>query len=448
MRLRSSIIGLFLLFFVVQLQAQSGLADSIQRIHLWLHQYVKTSAEGSSWPVIPGESSGRIGLDLYSGIPGIVLFYLEAHHATNKAEYLEEAKNGANFLLARLPEQLSEMDTQGKTGLFSGICGVGFTLQEVYKATKDKKYNEGFQRVLKLLLNAADTRGETTHWGYVTDIIAGNSGIGLFLLYAYRETKNFTYLELAANTCNWLINAAQRINTEQWKWRMWPGAERTMPNFSHGTAGVAYFAAEVFAILEEGRYLRVALNGARYLQTLKNAEGLIPHHEEGDGKQLFYYGYCHGPVGTARLYYVLYNSYKKERKTWEKPWEAAINTLLKSPIPQERTPGFWNNVSQCCGNAGVAEFFLTLYQMEGKKKYRNYAWLHTQDLLKRATSDAQGLRWIQAENRTEPEAVAAQTGYMQGAAGIGILLCHWLELEQGKKQLIRLPDEPYGKEAK
>ena len=86
--------------------------------------------------------------------------------------------------------------------------------------------------------------------------------------------------------------------------------------------------------------------------------------------------------------------------------------------------------------------------MEGKKKYRNYAWLHTQDLLKRATSDAQGLRWIQAENRTEPEAVAAQTGYMQGATGIGILLCHWLELEQGKKQLIRLPDEPYGKEAK
>jgi len=70
------------------------------------------------------------------------------------------------------------------------------------------------------------------------------------------------------------------------------------------------------------------------------------------------------------------------------------------------------------------------------------------DLLKRATSDAQGLRWIQAENRTEPEALAAQTGYMQGAAGIGILLCHWLELEQGKKQLIRLPDEPYGKEPK
>jgi len=443
MRLCSSIIGLFLLVSSFPLCAQSGLADSIQRIHQWLHQHVKTSAEGSAWPVIPGDNSGRIGLDLYSGVPGIVLFYLEAHHATGRAEYLEEAKNGANLLLSRLPDQLSGIDVQGITGLFSGISGVGFVLRETYKVSKDEKYNEGFQRSLKLLLGTADTRGEITHWGYVTDIVAGNAGIGLFLLYAYRETKNFTYLELAANTCNWLITNAQRVNTEQWKWRMWPGADKTMPNFAHGTAGVAYFAAEVFAILEEGRYLRTAMNGARYLQTLKNAEGLIPYQEEGEGKQIFEYGYGHGPVGTARLYYVIFNSYKKERKTWQKAWDAAITTLLKSPIPQERTPGFWNNVSQCNGNAGIADFFLTLYRIEGKKKYKDYAWLHTQDLLKRATSDAQGLRWVQAENRSEPEELVAQSGYMQGAAGVGILFCHWLELEQGKKQLIRLPDEPY-----
>ena len=443
MRLRSSIIGLSLLFLCLGVQAQSGLADSIQRIHVWLSSHVKTTPEGSSWPLVPEEGSGRIGLDLYSGIPGIVLFYLEAHHATGRPEYLAAAQSGADFLLSCMPNQLSAADPQGMTGLFSGICGAGFVLREVYKVSKDARYEEGFQRTLKLMLNAADTRGEITHWGQINDIISGNAGIGLFLLYAYRETKNFTYLEMAANTCNWLITNAKRVNAEQWKWIMWPGAPTTMPNFSHGTAGVAYFAAEVFAILEEGRYLRTALNGARYLQTLKNTDGLIPHHEEGDGKQLFYYGYCHGPVGTARLYYVLFNSYKKDRKIWKKAWGESINTLLKSPIPQQRTPGFWNNVSQCCGNAGVAEFFLTLYRMEGKKKYKAYAWLHTQDLLKRATADVQGLRWIQAENRSQPEATTAQSGYMQGAAGIGILFCHWLELEQGKKQLIRFPDDPY-----
>lgn len=443
MRLRSSIIGISLLFLTLNASAQSGMADSIQRIHLWLSKHVKTSPEGNTWPVAPESNSGRISLDLYSGIPGIVLFYLEAYHATNQPEYLTAAKGGGDFLLSKMPSQLSEYDTQGMAGLFSGISGVGFTLRELYKISKDERYNDGFQRCLKLLTNAADSRGEITHWGLINDIISGNAGIGLFLLYAYRETKNFTYLEMAANTCNWLVASGQRISADQWKWRMGPGIEKTMPNFTHGTAGIAYFAAEVFAILEEGRYLRTALNGARYLQTLKNPEGLIPHHEEGDGKKLFYYGYCHGPVGTARLYYVLYNAYKKDRKTWEKAWKAAVITLLESPIPQQRLPGFWNNVSQCCGNAGVAEFFLTLYRMEGKKKYKDYAWLHTQDLLNRASSDANGLRWIQAENRSEPDNLSAQTGYMQGAAGIGILFCHWLELEQGKTQLIHFPDEPY-----
>jgi lantibiotic modifying enzyme len=326
--------------------------------------------------------------------------------------------------------------------LYSGICGVAFTLRETYKASKDERYNEGFERCLKLLLNNAETRGEITHWGQVTDIISGNAGIGLFLLYAYRETKNFTWLELAANVGNWLSISAVRVNAEQSKWRMWPGFERTMPNFSHGTAGVAFFQAEVFKILEEGRYLRSALNGARYLQTLKTPEGLICHHEEGEGRQLFYYGYCHGPVGTARLYYSL-QAYKKQRKIWQKAWQEAIDALLKSPIPKQRTPGFWNNVSQCCGNAGVAEFFITLFKKEKKKKYRDYAWVHTQDLLMRASSDAQGLRWVQAENRSQPNNLHPQTGYMQGAAGIGILLCHWVELEQGKKQLIRFPDDPF-----
>jgi lantibiotic modifying enzyme len=423
--------------------AQSGLADSIQRIHLWLNKHVQRTPEGHIWPVAPGVATPQIQYDLYGGSAGVVLFYLEAHHATGRGEYLEEAKKGADFLLNHLPKELSESDAQEKTGLYTGISGVAFVLREVFKACKEPKYDEGFQRCLRMLIQSADTKGEITHWGYVTDIISGNAGIGLFLLYAYRETKNFTYLEMAANTANWLIVSAQRISTEQFKWRMAPGFARTMPNFSHGTAGVAYFCAEVFSILEEGRYLRAALNGANYLQTLKTPTGLIPHHEEGDGKELFYYGYCHGPVGTARLYYVLFNTYKKQRKTWEKAWDAAITTLLKSPIPQERTPGFWNNVSQCCGNAGVAEFFLSLYHQEGKKKYKDYAWVHTQDLLKRASSDAEGLRWVQAENRSQPNNLAAQTGYMQGAAGIGILLCHWLELEQGKKQLIHLPDEPY-----
>jgi hypothetical protein len=64
-------------------------------------------------------------------------------------------------------------------------------------------------------------------------------------------------------------------------------------------------------------------------------------------------------------------------------------------------------------------------------------------LLQKATRDASGLRWIQAEHRVRPELLIAQTGYMQGAAGIGMLLLHLDAFEQKKRASIVFPDSPF-----
>ena len=53
------------------------------------------------------------------------------------------------------------------------------------------------------------------------------------------------------------------------------------------------------------------------------------------------------------------------------------------------------------------------------------------------------MRWVQAEHRVRPELLVAQTGYMQGAAGIGIWLLHLDAFDRGKKSWIRLPDSPF-----
>ena len=56
-----------------------------------------------------------------------------------------------------------------------------------------------------------------------------------------------------------------------------------------------------------------------------------------------------------------------------------------------------------------------------------------------AERDGAAARWPQAENRVRPEQVAAQTGYMQGAAGIGRM---FLELRAARdgRALSGLPD--------
>jgi hypothetical protein len=67
----------------------------------------------------------------------------------------------------------------------------------------------------------------------------------------------------------------------------------------------------------------------------------------------------------------------------------------------------------------------------------------TADLLARATRDNRGTRWVQAEHRVRPEQLIAQTGYMQGAAGVGMWLLR-LDAQQRKRApLVRFPDSPW-----
>lgn len=94
--------------------------------------------------------------------------------------------------------------------------------------------------------------------------------------------------------------------------------------------------------------------------------------------------------------------------------------------------------------AGVAEFFLELHRVTKDADYLAFARRVTRQLLSKATRDAQGTRWVHAENRREPPNVVAQTGWMQGAAGIGAWLLRLDAFERGATTpLMRLPDSPF-----
>ena len=425
---------------------------------------IKTEA-GLTWPADPADPKS-VSNGLYSGAPGVVLFLLELHHATGKREYLDQARAGADALLAALPHEK-------QPGLYTGIAGIGFTLGEVYRATKDPKYLQGVDDAVRRVIDLRSRdEGAELHWGPVTDIISGSAGIGLFLLHAYE--MRIPLGPMAASMATSVADGLIKLGIPEHgglKWQMAPNSPRMMPNFSHGTAGVAYFLARASeeAPMEtvsgspmpyerslKKKYLDATLAGAKYLQAIAKTEGnicLIPHNQP-DGLDMYYLGWCHGPVGTARLWYQL------AKATGDKQWltwvDRSANAILKSGIPEKRTPGFWNNVSQCCGSAGVAQFFLDLHNAGAKNQragskdpaYKDPAYLAfakkmTDDLLARGTRDEKGLRWVQAEHRVRPELLIAQTGYMQGAAGIGMWLLRLDAAEQKRKPFVRFPDTPF-----
>ena len=162
-------------------------------------------------------------------------------------------------------------------------------------------------------------------------------------------------------------------------------------------------------------------------------------HSEGN-EQLFYLSWCHGPSGTARLFHRLG---EVTRDRGFSGFADQLNAATRDMKVPERSPGFWNNISQCCGNCGVVEHFVAMHDRTGDTRHLEYAKVMADDVVARATADGDGMKWIQAEHRVRPELLVAQTGLMQGAAGVGLAMLHLDGATKGRGPFVVLPDSPY-----
>jgi hypothetical protein len=411
----------------------------------WIHTARVESPQGVVWLQGPERPEGlSSSSDLYSGGAGVVLFLLEMARATGDPTHQKEALRGADALIRGLP--LATDPSLAEDGLYTGVAGIGFALEQAYRDTGNAAYRKGADRCRDLIHAAARPAGAGVEWGEITDIIAGGAGTGLYLIHRAQAADDPASLELAARAGRRLVEQGIR-ESGGLKWRMASSYDRLMPNFSHGTAGVSYFLATLYLATKRQEFLDAALAGARYLKSVADTSGggcLIFHSEPG-GKDLYYLGWCHGPVGTARLWRQLARA--TGDVSWNKWMTLGARSIQASGIPEKRTPGFWNNAGQCCGLAGVGGFFLDLHQMRGDTAALAYARRVGEDLLRHGTAVSTpagpGLKWIHAEHRAKPDYTYAQTGYMQGAAGIGMLFLQLDAAEKGREWSFRLPDSPF-----
>jgi lantibiotic modifying enzyme len=206
---------------------------------------------------------------------------------------------------------------------------------------------------------------------------------------------------------------------------------------------VGYFLATLHQATGDRAFLDGALAGAKYLEAAANTDGggfKVFHHEPG-GENLYYLSWCHGPAGTSRLFYRLSEVTHDER--WRDLIRRAARATVDMGVPERQSPGYWNNISQCCGNAGVGEYFIALQRTMADPMYAEMIQRVAANTLQRATAEGDGLKWMQAENRVSPEEVVAQTGYMQGASGVGSLYLHIEAAAQGRRPAIVWPDNPF-----
>ncbi|MFC1513421.1 lanthionine synthetase LanC family protein [candidate division KSB1 bacterium] len=404
------------------------------------------------WPSQP-DTMSRGETTLYHGVPGGALFYLELYKATGKDEYRITAEKAAEWLISKAhhndagyywSDYVYRGTAVSNPGLYTGTAGVGSVFLEFSRYLNMDKYYLYARGAVDHLAESILSKSPEDAWNNSYDIISGSAGTGLFMIRAYNEFSNPEYLAAAKKAGDILIEAAIADEPGK-KWTAGKGqTQRIYPNFSHGTAGSAYFLAALYSVTEENRYLNSALEGAEWLIEHEEDHGVDGHawyHHEPDGKDLYYVGWCHGPGGTARLFYQLYTATGDEK--WINLVRESAEWLMSCGLGEKPLEGYWN-VSVCCGDAGIADFYADIYHVTGEEEYLNWAVSITEELIKKSTPGNPGLKWVQAENRTRPAEVFAQTGFSQGSAGIGLLMLKMYNLSSDNTfPVLTMPDSPF-----
>lgn len=291
----------------------------------------------------------------------------------------------------------------------------------------------------------------------LTDVVLGSAGISMAAVWAGGEGAPAV---VAAGAQAMLDTADERPTGLDWPMQVGvPRSERArMPNYSHGTAGVAAALAIAGEHLGRTDVVDAAVRGAEHLVAIADLTDdgfLLPTMDPHRNPDVlpFTFTWCHGPTGTSHLFSALAQAgVETVRDVPVAEWRRrCLHSVMTSGIPERLRPGFWDNDGRCCGTAGVGDAFLDAAQWahdagaaDDAARYLAFARRLGDALLERAVRDDDGLAcWRFIEHRKDPPLLDARVGWMQGALGIGTYLLRLARvLEQGlDARVVDRPDQ-------
>jgi lantibiotic modifying enzyme len=391
----------------------------------WVTDAAVTMDGGAIWPRsrVPG---APLSDDLYAGtagvlaalaearLSGIAEFDVHAEAAAGRLRSLSAPDSWAGFIAE--PDDSDAMPECPDFGLYTGLSGCATALH-IWASVS--AYREAGAAARSLMNSIADVAATGQPVSTSPDLLSGEAGV----LLAVVDIGGGDHARRAASIiADRIVAGARWVGGEP----DWPRATDNSvftPNFSHGAAGIGYALAAASAALDRPDLLDVALAAGRRLVRLgTRPDGTlaVPYsvqqpQETPDAPVS--YGWCHGPTGTLRLFEVL--DLLRPGQGWSQRARASRRSVRASGLPERLYPGFWDNLGQCCGTAGVGEMALDRYQETSDPRWLEWATTLAADVLDRSVSDRDGTRWSHTEHRRAPSGLEPEVGWMQGAAGIG-----------------------------
>lgn len=410
----------------------------------WVANSAVNSEGGVAWPGIAGGGQPTAD-DVYSGTAGVLLALSEAR-LSGIDEFDATASLAASRLqhLAACPTFLdpaADPGQPGDSGLYSGQAGYCSALRCWAQASGDAHSAAAASELTRHLASWSQISGAGAPFSRYRDLLLGEAGVLISLLDESSTEANAA----AALIANRLVGAA-RPEGSGLDWYAHDDFTYYMPNFSHGCAGISYALARAGHELNRPDLLDVATAGAtRLLDLGARSDGslLVPHSVPTRNPDFpFSYGWCHGPTGTLRLFSLL--DQLLPGAGWDAHVRGCRQAVLRSGLPARLRPGFWDNLGQCCGTAGVGEMALDAYQETADVQWLDWADELSRDVLARAISDDTGTRWSNTEHTVSPPDLPPHCGWMQGTAGIAGWLLRLARVHDQGVESPRLdrPDRP------
>lgn len=352
-----------------------GLGDA-RAIGNLLAELALPGIEGTTWvrPTIGDDGATRLeplGLDLYDGLPGVVLFLAQLGDT-------DLARAGTVELLASLE------GAELSAGAWGGAAGVAYVLDHLARAWRDAELAAASLRVLEQALTKLGPDDPTC-------MVSGAAGLALVASRIARLDED--------GPARRVMNVARRTIednvTSSAGEPCWPAAEhhgRTVGGVAHGLAGIAWALGPRSVT---GRRVR-RTEGRRFRAALTPATA--PDHPEASNS------WCHGAPGfalaesalAAEDAEALEDAGAVERIEW------AVANALAAPAPD--TDGL------CHGGLGSYDSLAVAGRLMGRSEWVAEARARTRGLVARGTTEG----WRLAATSATPP-----VGLMTGIAGVG-----------------------------
>jgi hypothetical protein len=360
------------------------LLDEARRIGDRLLAEAEIDESGLHWKTMTMDLDRRVSFieseNIYSGVSGIVLFFLELFKQTQDRRYLDAAVEGMKWAV-----DYCKKNPPTSHAFFTGRMGVSYTLLQMYKFTREKEYLE------EAMTAARPCKDDLESPSGVDDLINGNSGTLLGLLHLHAAAGEEWILESIDGFARKLVDRANH-GLEGLYWDRSSQQISGLCGFSHGAAGIGFVFMELghyfhnqafyFLALQAFLYERYFFNRAqKYKNWPDLRKGIYTDDDYQQHRQAFVEGnldfftrgndmnaWCHGAAGIGlsrvRAWQLLKDPvYKHEVQI------AVDKTILTDIETANPNPLF----ILCHGSGGNAELFLYAYQIFGDDKYLSLA---------------------------------------------------------------------------